>query len=56
MNSGSIAPLALVQNLAKLDIPADHVKALLRESVAKNWAIRVGVPASEVDLGFKIDV
>jgi len=45
-----------VQNLAKLDIPADHVKVPVRESAAENWGIREGVPASEVDLGFKIDV
>lgn len=47
---------ALVRNLGKLGIPADHVKVLLRESAAENWGIRGGVPASEVDLGFKIDV
>lgn len=35
---------------------ADHVKVLLRESAAENWGVRGGVPASEVDLGFKVDV
>jgi phenylpyruvate tautomerase PptA (4-oxalocrotonate tautomerase family) len=47
---------ALVRNFGQLGIPADHVKVLLRESAAENWGIRGGVPASEVDLGFKIDV
>ncbi|MEW5891186.1 MAG: tautomerase family protein [Pseudomonadota bacterium] len=47
---------ALVRNLGKLGIPADHVKVLLRESAAENWGIRGGVPASEVDLGFKVNV
>ncbi len=47
---------ALVRNLGKLGIPSDDVKVLLRESGAENWGIRGGVPASEVDLGFKIDV
>jgi phenylpyruvate tautomerase PptA (4-oxalocrotonate tautomerase family) len=47
---------ALVRNLGALGIPADHVKVLLRESAAQNWGIRGGVPASEVDLGFKVDV
>jgi phenylpyruvate tautomerase PptA (4-oxalocrotonate tautomerase family) len=47
---------ALVRNLDKLGIPPDHIKVLLRESGAENWGIRGGVPASEVDLGFKIDV
>jgi phenylpyruvate tautomerase PptA (4-oxalocrotonate tautomerase family) len=47
---------ALVRNLGAFGIPADHVKVLLRESAAQNWGIRGGVPASEVDLGFKVDV
>ena len=47
---------ALVRNLGILGIPADHIKVLLRESGAENWGIRGGVPASEVDLGFKVDV
>ena len=47
---------AMVHNLGKLGIPADHIKVLLRESGAENWGIRGGVPASEVDLGFKVDV
>lgn len=47
---------ALVRNLGSLGIPPDHIKVLLRESRAENWGIRGGIPASEVDLGFKIDV
>ena len=47
---------ALVRNLEKVGIPADHVKVLLRESAAENWGIRGGIPASEVDLGFKVNV
>jgi len=47
---------AIVNNLGKLGIPADHVKVLLRESAAENWGVRGGVPASEVDLGFKVEV
>jgi phenylpyruvate tautomerase PptA (4-oxalocrotonate tautomerase family) len=47
---------ALVRNLGELGIPPDHVKVLLRESGAENWGIRGGVPASEVDLGFRVDV
>jgi phenylpyruvate tautomerase PptA (4-oxalocrotonate tautomerase family) len=47
---------AVVKNLGQLGIPADHVKILLRESPAENWGIRGGVPASEVELGFKVDV
>ena len=47
---------AIVRNLGVLGIPADHIKILLRESPPENWGIRGGLPASEVDLGFKIDV
>ncbi|MBM3934550.1 MAG: tautomerase family protein [SAR202 cluster bacterium] len=47
---------AVVQNLSSLGIPATDVKILLRESPLDNWGIRGGVPASEVDLGFKVDV
>jgi hypothetical protein len=45
-----------VRNLAKFDIPAEQIKILLRESTAENWGLRGGVPASELDLGFKVDV
>lgn len=47
---------AIVRNLSSLQVPADHIKVLLRESHAENWGIRGGVPASEVDLGFRVDV
>jgi phenylpyruvate tautomerase PptA (4-oxalocrotonate tautomerase family) len=47
---------AIVDQLEKFGIPADHIKVLLRESAAQNWGVRGGLPASEVDLGFKVDV
>ena len=47
---------ALVANLARLGIPADEVKILLREIPRENWGIRGGKPASEVELAFKVDV
>lgn len=47
---------AIVRNLGRFDIPRDHIKILLRESPAESWGIRGGTPASEVDLGFKVDV
>lgn len=46
---------AMVRNLAPFDIPADHIKVLLREVPTENWGIR-GLPASEIDLGFEIKV
>ena len=47
---------AIVRNLEPFGIPRYHVKVLLRESGAENWGIRGGVPASEVDLGFEVNV
>ncbi|MBI4963291.1 MAG: tautomerase family protein [Desulfomonile tiedjei] len=47
---------AIVRNLAKFEIPADHIRITLRETERENWGIRGGIPASEVDLGFKVDV
>ena len=47
---------AIVANLGSFGIPADHITILLRESTAENWGVRGGLPASEVDLGFKVDV
>lgn len=46
----------IVQNLAKYDIPANHVKIMLREITAENWGIRGGQAACDVDLEFKVNV
>lgn len=47
---------AVVRNLESFGIPGDQIKILLRESPAESWGIRGGVPASEVDLGFDVEV
>ena len=47
---------AIVNNLEPLGIPRDHVKVVLREATAENWGIRGGQAASDVDIGFKVDV
>jgi phenylpyruvate tautomerase PptA (4-oxalocrotonate tautomerase family) len=46
----------IVDNLAGLGVPKDEIKILLIEIEPQNWGIRGGLPASEVDIGFKIDV
>ena len=46
---------ALVRNLRAFEIPADHVKVLLREIPKENWGLR-GLPASELELGYEINV
>lgn len=47
---------AIVRNLGSLGIAPEDVFIVLLESPPENWGIRGGIPASEVDLGFKIDV
>jgi phenylpyruvate tautomerase PptA (4-oxalocrotonate tautomerase family) len=46
----------IVRNLGDLGIEAADVMIVLHEEPMENWGIRGGFPASEVDLGFKVDV
>lgn len=46
----------IVENLAELGIPRDHVMITLHESDRDNWGIRGGQAASDVDLGFTVQV
>ncbi|OMC13696.1 hypothetical protein A5735_11960 [Mycolicibacter heraklionensis] len=46
----------IVENLAALGIPRDHVMITLHEVDRQNWGIRGGQAASDVDLGFNIRV
>ena len=46
----------IVQNLQKHNIQANDVFIVLNEPHLDNWGVRGGVPASTIDLGFKIDV
>ena len=47
---------SLVKNLAELGTDLMDVFIVLYEPPMENWGIRGGIPASEVDLGFKVDV
>ena len=47
---------AIVCNLAALGVPPLDIKIALLETPPENWGLRGGMPASEIDLGFKIDV
>jgi phenylpyruvate tautomerase PptA (4-oxalocrotonate tautomerase family) len=47
---------AIVHRLASLDVPASDVLIVLHEPPMENWAVNGGVPASEVDAGFKVDI
>ena len=46
----------LVTRLGALGIPPAEVFIVLMESDLVNWGIRGGIPASEVELGFEINV
>ena len=46
----------LVQYLVALGIPQDHISILIRESNLENWGIRGGQAASDVDLGFDVNI
>ena len=47
---------ALVANLSALDVPSNEIKIVLIEVPPENWGLRGGQSASEIDLGFRIDV
>lgn len=47
---------AITRNLGDCGIPPDHILILLRESSRENWGVRGGKPASEIDLGFAVNV
>lgn len=47
---------AIVQNLAALGVPELEIKIVLSESPLENWGVRGGLPASDIELSFKVDV
>jgi phenylpyruvate tautomerase PptA (4-oxalocrotonate tautomerase family) len=47
---------AVVGNLGHLGIPPSDVVIVLHEVALEDWGIRGGRPASDVDLGFEVDV
>ena len=47
---------AIVENLDALGVPAADVKIILVDIPRENWGLRGGIPASDLDLGFKVDV
>ena len=46
----------IVERLGVLGVPQDHVTITVRESAAENWGIRGGQAASDIDLGFDVNV
>jgi phenylpyruvate tautomerase PptA (4-oxalocrotonate tautomerase family) len=56
MEAKRILYRTLVANLSKLGVPTNEIKIALIEVPAENWGLRGGLPASEIDLGFKVDI
>ncbi len=46
---------AMVENLAPFGLAPQDIKVILIEVPQENWGLR-GLPASEIELGFKVDV
>jgi len=46
----------VVERLATRGIPHDHITVVLHEVALENWGIDGGHPASDVDLGFTVQV
>lgn len=46
----------IVNRLAPLGIPPDHITIVVREHATENWGVRGGQAACDVDLGFTIEV
>lgn len=47
---------AIVRNLSALGVAGHDILIVLHEPAMENWGIRGGIPADEVDLGFRVDV
>lgn len=47
---------AVVDGLAAVDVPEDDITIVLHEPPMHNWGVDGGRPASEVDVGFKVDI
>lgn len=46
----------IAEKLEQLGIAANDLNVVLEEPPLDNWGIRGGKPASEIDLGFELDV
>lgn len=47
---------AIVGGLAAVDVPEDDIVIVLNEPPMHNWGVERGIPASEVDVGFKVEI
>ncbi len=47
---------AIADNLEAVGVPRNETRIFMIEPPPESWGIKGGVPASEADLGFKVDV
>jgi phenylpyruvate tautomerase PptA (4-oxalocrotonate tautomerase family) len=47
---------AIIDGLTALEVPRDDILIVLHEPPMDNWGVNGGIPASEVDVGFKVDI
>jgi phenylpyruvate tautomerase PptA (4-oxalocrotonate tautomerase family) len=47
---------SVVSKFAEIGVPKKEIFIVLHDVPRDNWGIRGGIPASEIDLGFKIEV
>jgi phenylpyruvate tautomerase PptA (4-oxalocrotonate tautomerase family) len=46
----------LVDRLEALGVPPTDVTIVIIESPRENWGVQGGLPASEIDLGFDVEI
>ena len=46
----------IIEKLDEINIETNNVFIVLHEISLENWGIRGGIPASEVQLGFKVEI
>ncbi len=56
LNAKRVLFKTIVENLQSVGVPKSETRIVLVEPPADSWGVKGGIPASEVDLGFKIDV
>lgn len=47
---------AVVRGLSDLGVPEQDILIVIHEPAMHNWGVDGGLPASEVELGFKVDI
>ena len=46
----------LIDELGKAGIAAEDIRIVLYEVSLENWGLKGGIPASEIDLSFKVEI